>query len=779
MKNQPIKSVSVVVSLVLWSLAGGAQTAPRVAMPGIQASNAFWVAAAELGLAVDTRAEPDPASCDALVLCAPAYPKVTPLCADAQRAMERFLAAGKAVYVEYAPLPGLMGGARTNAVFGRLLVTTPLLQADGLAPLTILEEHASCYLPPLGTGGSVWLSYAHVAGVDRAVFGAPAETVPAVFERAQGAGRLLAATTALSNWERGRYRPTAAWQALLRAVLVGLLPAQKAAAIRQSYVGLQAWTEPREWVAPGEAVRLHVRATPGSTVRVTGASGAVELHALTNGLFASGPFTPPPGPHRWQVQARRGEALREATLELAVSPRAERYRETVARNLRWFERAKMLIAPDGSKGVREGFGSQVNPDGKPRVAGCVRVDCVSECALAFRTYGLLTGDDTWLQRGNRMLEYTSRAFQCTSRDCWYFGHWQSRNEFRDDGSTVYVFNDDSGAGTLFSLLGYASTGEAAQLRAGLRGVEYFAHVASEKTGFFGWMMHRDYKGSGRMGTPWPKMRAMNQSSDKPHVVNLPQASLLAAYLLTGEPRYLEIAERGLRTLMTIYPKWPIQTSRTCEHSRMLLPLTLLLKASPTAEHRAWLDTIVGYLAGKQAPCGALIEWDGINPTSNASHGTAETSIFQQNGDPISDQLYNSGFAVFHLGLAYRVTGDERIGQIYRRLGDYLSRIQMSDPDPLYDGTWLRAFDYSRWEYFGSSADIGWGPYCVETGWQCAPLIMGLMLEMAPVRPGEVLSLPQKPDARLKPAVEAARQEADAVEATLTRAQPAGAIPQKK
>jgi len=113
-----------------------------------------------------------------------------------------------------------------------------------------------------------------------------------------------------------------------------------------------------------------------------------------------------------------------------------------------------------------------------------------------------------------------------------------------------------------------------------------------------------------------------------------------------------------------------------------------------------------------------------------------------------------------------VTGDERIGQIYRRLGDYLSRIQMSDPDPLYDGTWLRAFDYGRWEYFGSSADIGWGPYCVETGWQCAPLIMGLMLEMAPGKTGQVLSLPQKPDARLKPLVEAARQEADAVEAAL-------------
>ena len=81
-----------------------------------------------------------------------------------------------------------------------------------------------------------------------------------------------------------------------------------------------------------------------------------------------------------------------------------------------------------------------------------------------------------------MLDYTARAFSVTSQDCWYFGHWQSRGEFREDGSTVYVFNDDFGAGTLFALLGYAGDRRPAQLQAGLRGVEYFCHVASDETG---------------------------------------------------------------------------------------------------------------------------------------------------------------------------------------------------------------------------------------------------------------------------------------------------------
>jgi hypothetical protein len=33
-----------------------------------------------------------------------------------------------------------------------------------------------------------------------------------------------------------------------------------------------------------------------------------------------------------------------------------------------------------------------------------------------------------------------------------------------------------------------------------------------------------------------------------------------------------------------------------------------------------------------------------------------------------------------------------------------------------DGTWFRAFDFDRWDYWGSNADAGWGVWCVETGW---------------------------------------------------------------
>ncbi|MNT96728.1 hypothetical protein D3C72_2388950 [compost metagenome] len=33
-----------------------------------------------------------------------------------------------------------------------------------------------------------------------------------------------------------------------------------------------------------------------------------------------------------------------------------------------------------------------------------------------------------------------------------------------------------------------------------------------------------------------------------------------------------------------------------------------------------------------------------------------------------------------------------------------------------DGAWFRAFEYKRWEYWGSNADAGWGVWGTLSGW---------------------------------------------------------------
>jgi len=756
--------------LMALNLQAGAQ--PRIALIGGAEDNAFLAAASELGIHLEASESPESAEFDALMVCAPDYPKVVPASDSTRSCLDSFLADGKAVYVEYTPLPGLLGPQAKSAGYERLLVAAEAPATDGLAPLSLLEEHGSRYLPMLVAeteGARALLSYARAAGLDVAVFGAPDNTVPALVEVPRGSGRILLSSTALSNCIRGRYRPSESWATLCRSILLSLLPVEEAQAVRESFIDLRAWTEPREWVATGEPLRVCVKVAPGTQLRVIGPDGEAAVEPGEDGIARSHPMTLPDGPHTLRVLAARGETRREVSVPVEVSPRRDRYIKTVARNLKWFEEAGMLVAPDGTKGVREGLRSQISPTGRPAVAGGLRVDCVSECGLLFYLYGQMADDPKWRERGRRMLQYTARAFQVAAKDSWYFGHWQSRGEFVDGDGTVYVFSDDSGAGTLFSLLGYAATGDTAMLQAGLRGVEFFCRTASDKTGLPGGMRHRNYQGSGPMGTPWPVLRKRN-TGGPPHVVNLPLASLLVAYGLTGEERYLEIARRGIGTVMDAYPDWHLVTSRTCEHGRMLLPLALLQRVDPTPKHRQWVDTILDYLASKHAPCGALMEWDGCNPGSNAAFGTAENSVFQQNGDPISDQLYGTSFALLHLWLTHQVTGDERAGELFQDLADYLTRIQLRDPDPLHDGTWLRAFDYERWEYFGSSADVGWGPYCCETGWMCAPIGLGLLssLEGAPASP---LWLPSDPDLQLKRFADAARLDAEAVEAALSAPPP--------
>ncbi len=47
----------------------------------------------------------------------------------------------------------------------------------------------------------------------------------------------------------------------------------------------------------------------------------------------------------------------------------------------------------------------------------------------------------------------------------------------------------------------------------------------------------------------------------------------------------------------------------------------------------------------------------------------------------------------------------------------MCRIQIrSKSIPYLDGWWFRAFDDRRWEFWASSADIGWGAWSLEAGW---------------------------------------------------------------
>ncbi len=175
--------------------------------------------------------------------------------------------------------------------------------------------------------------------------------------------------------------------------------------------------------------------------------------------------------------------------------------------------------------------------------------------------------------------------------------------------------------------------------------------------------------------------------------------------------------------MKVYPdQWRWQDN--LERAHMLLCLAWLVRVEDTLEHREWLRRVATDLLKDQTASGAINERLGNlggghyrTPQKNEDYGTTETPLLQENGDPVSDQLYTTGFALLGLHEAAGATGDPVYKKAEDRLAEFLCRIQThSTKLPYLSGTWFRAFDDQRWETWASSADVGWGAWSLESGW---------------------------------------------------------------
>jgi hypothetical protein len=170
-----------------------------------------------------------------------------------------------------------------------------------------------------------------------------------------------------------------------------------------------------------------------------------------------------------------------------------------------------------------------------------------------------------------------------------------------------------------------------------------------------------------------------------------------------------------------------------DRSHMLLALAWLVRVEDTPEHRQWLLQVAHELVEKQQPCGAVPErlvgaktGHYVAPPTNESYGTSETPLIHAEGDPVSDQLYTTSFILLGLREAVAVTHDSALKQAEDKLAGYIVRIQVkADAMPYLDGTWFRAFDYHRWDYWSSSGDMGWGAWAAEAGW--GPAWSGIVL----------------------------------------------------
>jgi len=604
-----------------------------------------------------------------ILLLADGYPRTrTPLTADL---LDTIRAKKLRCYVEFpAQSPGLVDGEVRTSRWERAVIASKVF-GDDLPPMRILQIHDAHLVPAQATSAHIVM--ARVAGFHTAVYGLPPLTHPLLFEH----DGLLVATAKLSQFVTGRYAPQQAWRTVWKWILGWLEQSMREVSF--------SWTP---------------------TVRPT-----------------YGPQAPLP--ETAETQALRRGVTWFSKAQLLLHPARMDELKTAAREGRESAPLPPPGTPqgDGSCGILEGYSAHVNHDGTQEQRLVLRSDCIGESALALAVGSATGAGGPGSKAAQNLLDYL------------YFNSPARKHERGDPSHPAfgliawgylarpwYIANyGDDNARVLLGSIGAAALlhtdrWDEAMLQCLLANLR-----TTGKNGFRG----------GRVDVPDLERDGWRHYFDRdlvhcaPHYEAYLWACFLWAFQHTGYPPFFERTLCAIRMTMAAYPDaWRWTNGLAQEKARMLLPLAWLLRVQDTPEHRAWLDCVAGDLLQLQDHSGAIREQLGKPglgaygpPASNQAYGQNEATLIHQNGDPLADLLYTTNFAFLGLHEAAAATGEARYTAAANKLADFLCRVQVSaETHPELDGAWFRAFDFKQWEYWASSADAGWGAWCIESGW---------------------------------------------------------------
>jgi hypothetical protein len=606
-----------------------------------------------------------------LMILADGYPsrptKISPLCIR-QAGKKRLR-----LYIEFPDaFPGIKIGKARSATVERAVVTSDFFGAS-LRKMRILAIHGLHFVPL--SCDRTHIVAARVAGFDRAVFGLPKEVFPLMCEPLPR--NLLVATTRLSHFVTGRFAPCDAWQTLWRRILSWLS--------NDAPMPRLLWS-PMVQPSYGSKEKLPADAEQQSLQR--GADWFLSSKLLL---------------HHSRVRDANDAVVRSNNLMKTPAPDSP--------------------IGDGCLGILEGPLSVVCADGSQMHSVIRRGDCHAESAMALALGGTISGDQEKIEIARNLLDFYLFKSDARKRDranpkhsafgliAWGIGVplWY-RGNFGDDNARLMM-----GAMATAAVLRETRWDKAVMLclLANLR--------TAGSLGFRG--DNIDIPELSR--TPWQTLFNRRTVNYSPHMEAYLWACYLWAYERTGYKLFYERAHNAIRMTMETYTDgWRWMNGLAQDKARMILPLAWLVRVKNSREHRRWLDEAVKGLFALQEPCGAIREELGLPgrgvfpaPTSNEAYGTAEASLIQQNGDPVSDLLYTTNFAFLGLHEASCATGDPAIRKMEDKLAEFLCRIQIQSSKQLsLDGGWFRAFDFKRWEAWGSNSDSGWGAWTIESGW---------------------------------------------------------------
>lgn len=593
-------------------------------------------------------------------------------------------AKGLRMYVEFpSNLPGYAETEKRKLGVERCVITSEVF-GPSLPPMRILCVH-DCHFVTMPPDMKPHIVAARVAGYDTAVYGiADAEQFPILSQFADAS--VLVSATKLSQFVTARYAPQGAFKQIWRFILGFLRPDLNICldwepAVHASYRSSQRLSPDAQRVAVVRGVDWHFKAR-------------MLLHPAWKSQY---------------VKHREGRQNTEFGTMAAMPEQG-------------------LPVGDGREGLLEGIGSVIDWQGNQPACWWLRSDCNGESALAFALHALLSGNDRsktiarnlidWVYLNNEIFENVPLKAS--------FGllNWSPDNNVDN-----YQDND------VKAMLGCMGT--AALLKTNRWDERLLTNILANfrTTGRHGFRGQKQIKTT-LDAQGWQSRFHADTIHLAPHFEAWTWAAYLWLYHKTAFSPLLERTERGIRLMMEAYPyRWYWTNGIQQERGRMLLTLAWLLRVQDTPEHRSWLRRLFDDITLSQQASGAIAEEMGPAhngrchaPAANAMYGLYEAPLIQRNGDPCADMLYTCNFTLLGLHEAYAVTGEKCYLEAEDNLAQFLVRVQVkSASHPELDGAWFRAFDFDKWEYWGSNADGAWGAWCVECGWTQGWIITTLAL----------------------------------------------------
>lgn len=425
---------------------------------------------------------------------------------------------------------------------------------------------------------------------------------------------------------------------------------------------------------------------------------------------------------------------KEDTLENTL----EAYAQAVDLNTQWYLKSGIMPKSDGTLGIYECYnsGNRFDIYGNQGMRTQLRSDCIGESAGNIALAGVILNNEEYKNIARNVMDYLltvsiNSQGERANPDSAEFGllSW-------DEGNKRVYYGDDNAKAILGMISAAAALEEDKWDERILQAILGNFRTAGVN-GFRGNRLEgKDLESNG-----WEFYYNRSVTNYASHYESLLWACYLWAYDKTGYEPLLTRTKTAISMMMDAYKEtmkldndngsgeWTWTNGMQQERAKMTLPLAWLVRVDPSEEHKAWLDLMITDMMSYQdAQTGALRDVFGqtgegkgkYGPfTTNSAYGNHEAPVIQENGDPCSDSLYTSAFAMLALNEAYGATGSATYKAYSDALNNYFVKIQQTSTNNKYNGVWFRGFDYDKWETYGSDGDAAWGIWATETGWSQA------------------------------------------------------------